>query len=159
MRGAMAKIIINGVTGLQALAGQEVGVTEWKTMDMDRIRTFAKATDDHQWIHVDEERIARESPFGKPIAHGYLSLSLVAGLFFELLDLQGFALVINYGTNKVRFPNPLKAGDRFRLAMKLGEVKDVGGGWVEAAFLASIEVEGQTKPACAAECIYRFKAA
>ena len=155
----MSKITIRGVEGLQSFAGKEVGVSAWKTMDLERIRTFAAATDDHQWIHVDEERIARESPFGKPIAHGYLSLSLVAGLFFELLELEGFALVINYGTNKVRFPTPLRAGDRFRLAMKLGEVKDVGGGWFEAAFQAAIEVEGQNKPACAAECIYRFKAA
>lgn len=155
----MSKIIINGVEGLQAWAGKEVGFSDWKTMEMDRIRTFANATDDHQWIHVDEERIAKESPFKKPIAHGYLTLSLVAGLFFELLELQGFDLVINYGTNKVRFPNPLRAGDRFRLAMKLGEVKEVSGGWLEAAFQASIEIEGQSKPACAAECIYRFKAA
>jgi acyl dehydratase len=155
----MDKILIDGVEGLKALAGKEVGVSAWKTMELSRIQAFAGATDDHQWIHVDEERALRESPFGKPIAHGYLTLSLVAGLFFELLDLQGFALVINYGTNKVRFPNPLKAGDRFRLAMKLGEVKDVGGGWTEAAFQAAIEVEGQSKPSCAAECIYRFKAA
>ncbi|MCS6900728.1 MAG: MaoC family dehydratase [Myxococcales bacterium] len=155
----MEKILINGVAGLRALAGKEVGVSSWKTMELSRIRAFADATDDHQWIHVDEERAARESPFGKPIAHGYLSLSLVAGLFFELLELRGFALVINYGTNKVRFPSPLRVGDRFRLAMKLGEVKEVGEGWIEATFQATLEIEGQGKPACAAECIYRFKAA
>ncbi|RYE95026.1 MAG: MaoC family dehydratase [Myxococcales bacterium] len=123
----MSKTIIDGPDGLRQLAGQDLGASAFATLEMSRIQTFADATDDHQWIHVDEERSVRESPFGKPIAHGYLSLSLVAGLFFEMLDLRGFALVINYGTNKVRFPAPLKLGDRYRLAMKMGEVKDVGG--------------------------------
>jgi acyl dehydratase len=155
----MSKTIIDGPEGLRQLAGKDLGASAFATLEMSRIKQFADATDDHQWIHVDEERAARESPFGKAIAHGYLSLSLVAGLFFEMLDLRGFALVINYGTNKVRFPAPLKLGDRYRLAMKMGEVKDVGGGWIEAVFAASIEIEGQSKPSCAAECVYRFKTA
>ena len=155
----MSKTIIEGAEGLRRLAGQDLGASEFATLEMSRIKTFADATGDHQWIHVDEERSRRESPFGLPIAHGYLSLSLVAGLFFDMLDLRGFALVVNYGCNKVRFPAPLKLGDRYRLAMKLGEVKDVGGGWLETVFAATIEIEGQAKPACAAECVYRFKSA
>ncbi len=148
-------IVIDGVAGLQALAGQDLGATDYQPMPFDKIVAFADATGDHQWIHVDRERIAKESPFGAPIAHGYMTLALVAGRFFELLDLQGFKLVINYGTNKVRFPNPLKEGMNWRLAMKLGDVTPKGD-WVEAIFLAAIEIEGESKPACAAEIVYRF---
>ena len=117
---------------------------------------FADATGDHQWIHVDRERIAAESPFGAPIAHGYLTLSLVAGLFFEVVEIGGMKMVINYGTNKVRFPHPLKEGARYRLALALGDVAEKGGGWIEAIFVASIEIEGADKPACVAEVVYRF---
>ena len=105
---------------------------------------------------IGQSRIAKESPFGAPIAHGYFTLSLVAGRFFDLLDLQGMGMVINYGTNKVRFPNPLKEDARFRLAIQLGDVTDKKGGWVEAIFHAAIEIDGEAKPACAAECVFRF---
>ncbi len=149
-------VTVAGAAGLKDHANQPVGASDWQEMTLDRIRAFAGATDDHQWIHVDEERIAKESPFGAPIAHGYLTLSLVAGNFFRLITLEGMKMVINYGTNKVRFPTPLKAGDRYRLAMEFGEVTEKGGGWLEAVFNARIEVEGQDKPACAAECVYRF---
>ena len=84
--------------------------------------------------------------------------SLVAGQFFECLELVGFKMIINYGANKVRFPSPLKEGDRCRLSMSLGEVKDIGGGWYEGIFLATIEIEGGKKPACVAECVYRLQA-
>lgn len=147
---------IEGAAGLAAYANQPIGSTDWEPMTFERIQAFADATGDHQWIHVDRERIAKESPFGAPIAHGYLTLSLVAGRFFELLELDGFAMVINYGTGKVRFPNPLKEGDQFRLTIQLGEVTEKRGGWYEAIFHAAVEVEGAAKPACAAECIYRF---
>ena len=147
---------INGVDGLRALSNSALGATEWEEMTFERIEAFAAATGDHQWIHVDRERIAAESPFGAPIAHGYFTLSLVAGRFFDLLDLQGMGMVINYGTNKVRFPNPLKEGARFRLAIHLGDVTDKKGGWVEAIFHAAIEIDGEAKPACAAECVFRF---
>lgn len=149
-------VTITGAAGLHENANTEVGATEWQPMTLDRIKAFADATDDHQWIHVDEARIAKESPFGAPIAHGYLTLSLVAGNFFRLLDLQGMQMVINYGTNKVRFPSPLKAGDNYRLAIRIADVTDKAKGWVEAIFVATIEVEGQDKPACVAECVYRF---
>ncbi len=147
---------IEGVQGLLAHANQPIGSSAWEPMEFSRIQAFADATGDHQWIHVDRARIAKESPFGAPIAHGYLTLSLVAGRFFQVLELDGFGMVINYGTGKVRFPNPLKEGDRFRLSIALGEVSEKGGGWYEAIFNAAIEVEGAAKPACVAECIYRF---
>jgi len=100
---------------LPNLAGQEIGVSDWLLIDQDRVNKFADATGDHQWIHVDKERAARESPFGKPIAHGYFTMSLIAGIFFDLVEVRRFAMVINYGLNKVRFPAPLKEGQRYRL--------------------------------------------
>lgn len=149
-------VTITSAADLHALSGKALGASDWRTMSFERIQNFAEATEDHQWIHVDRERIDAESPFGAPIAHGYLTLSLVAGLFFEVITLDGMAMVINYGTNKVRFPNPLKEGDRFRLAIAMGEVTDKKGGWVEAIFDATIEIDGADKPACAARCVYRF---
>ena len=146
---------INGVEELKAVAGKDLGSTEWQVMEMKRIRAFANATGDQQWIHVDEERARKESPFGAPVAHGYLTLSLVAGNFSKVVLVKGFKLTVNYGCNKVRFPNPLRANDRYRLTVKAGEVKQMNEWW-ETTFLATVEVEGQPKPACAAECIYRF---
>jgi acyl dehydratase len=116
---------------------------------------FAEATGDFQWIHLDRERCKRESPFGVPIAHGYFSVSRIAGLFFEIIDVQGFGLVLNYGLNKVRFPAPLKLGARYRLSLELAELKDIPKG-VEALLRANIEIDGEPKPACAAEVLYRF---
>ena len=151
----MAKTLIDGVSGLKSLVGKELGKSPWKEMTFDAIGKFADATGDHQWIHVDKERIARESPFGKPIAHGYFTVSLIAGLFFELVEVRNFAMVINYGLNKVRFPAPLKEGQRYRLNVKLGEVKEIGNG-VEGLLNAVIEIEGEGKPACVAELVFRF---
>lgn len=148
-------VTITGGAGLKALANTDLGATEWEEMTFEKIVAFADATNDHQWIHVDRER-ATASPFGAPIAHGYFTLALVAGKFFELLTLEQMSMVINYGTNKVRFPNPLKEGARFRLAMKMGDIRELKGGWIEAVFLAAIEIDGETKPCCAAECVYRF---
>lgn len=151
----MSRTLIDGAPGALALSGADLGATAWRPLPFETIVAFADATGDHQWIHVDRARALAESPFGAPIAHGYLTLSLIAGQFFELVELQGFKLVINYGCNKVRFPNPMKADARWRLAMKLGEVKPAGE-WIECVFLASIEIEGATKPACVAECVYRL---
>jgi acyl dehydratase len=151
----VGKTTIDGMAGLKSLTGKELGVSPWREMTYDAIRKFADATGDHQWIHVDKERIARESPFGKPIAHGYFTVSLIAGLFFELVEVKGFAMVINYGLNKVRFPTPLKEGQRYRLKMRLGEVKEIANG-VEGLLDAAIEIDGEGKPACVAELVFRF---
>ena len=149
-------VLISGAKGVEDHANTDLGATAWEEMTFEMIQAFADATGDQQWIHVDKARIAKESPFGAPIAHGYFTLSLVAGKFFDLLELENMAMVINYGTNKVRFPNPLREGDRLRLAIRLGEVTAKGKSWYEAIFLASIEIEGADKPAVAAECVYRF---
>lgn len=143
---------------LLAAANTDLGATAWRDLPFEQIVAFADATGDRQWIHVDRARAEAESPFGGPIAHGYLTLSLVAGLFFELVEVSGFKMVINYGCNKVRFPTPMKADSRYRLAMKMGDVKDIGKGWWEAILIASIEIDGSPKPACVAEVVYRFLA-
>ena len=122
------KTMIEGIEGLKALVGKDLGASSWRTMHYEDIVRFADATGDHQWIHVDRERIQKESPFKAPVAHGYFTLSLIAALFFEMVETRGFSLVINYGLNKVRFPSPLKAEQRYRLALRVLDVKEVTGG-------------------------------
>jgi acyl dehydratase len=151
----VGKTLIDGIAGLKALVGKDLGVGTWRTMTYEDIKRFADATGDHQWIHLDKERIARESPFKKPVAHGYFTLSLIAGLFFELVEVKGFGMVVNYGLNKVRFPAPLKEGQKYRLNVKLLDCKEVGNA-VEGLLGAAIEVEGESKPACVAEVVFRF---
>ena len=150
----MTPLTIDGLAGLESLAGKELGVSDWRTMRFEDIQKFADVTGDHQWIHVDRER-AKAGPFGAPIAHGYFTVSLIAGLFFSMVEAKGFKAVLNYGLNKVRFPAPLREGKRYRLALKLAEVKDAQGG-LDASFVATIEIEGEPKPTCVAELIYRF---
>ena len=147
---------VNGIEELKGLVGQELGTSTWVEIDQDRINAFADATDDHQWIHVDLER-AKEGPFGGPVAHGYLTLSLIVPMFFEVLQIDGIAMGVNYGLNKVRFPAPVPAGSRIRLKATLAEVEEIAGG-VQAVVDGVIEVEGGTKPVCVAQPVYRFYA-
>jgi acyl dehydratase len=156
MQPSMAnKTVIDGLDGLRSLVGKDLGTSDWRTMTFEAIQKFADATGDHQWIHVDRERARRESPFRAPVAHGYFTVSLIAGLFFELVEVKGFRLVVNYGLNKVRFPSPLKEGQRYRLAVRLQDMKSEGNS-VEGLLAATIEVEGEKKPACVAEVVFRF---
>jgi acyl dehydratase len=147
--------VIEGMDGLRARLGQRLGESEWKQLAYEDILRFAQATGDFQWIHVDRERCARESPYRVPIAHGYYSLSRIAGLFFEVVEPRGFGLVLNYGLDKVRFPAPLKEGARYRLVLELAGLEELPRG-VEARLRATLEVEGESKPACAAEVRFRF---
>ncbi|MFD7326428.1 MaoC family dehydratase [Streptomyces sp. NPDC059875] len=149
-------ITVNGVDALKKLAGSELGTSEWIEITQERIDTFADATGDHQWIHVDPVKAA-EGPFGAPIAHGYLTLSLFIPLFTELLDVQGVATKVNYGLNKVRFPSPVKVGSRIRLVGRLAEVEDVPGG-VQITVDGTIEIEGGAKPAAVLQSLSRFYA-
>ncbi|MFE0380351.1 MaoC family dehydratase [Streptomyces inhibens] len=149
-------ITVNGLDELKKLAGSDLGTSEWIDITQERINTFADATGDHQWIHVDPER-AQEGPFGAPIAHGYLTLSLFIPLFTELLDVQGVTTKVNYGLNKVRFPSPVKVGSRIRLVGKLAEVEDVPGG-MQITVDGTIEIEGGTKPAAVLQSLSRFYA-
>ncbi|MFD4602744.1 MaoC family dehydratase [Streptomyces sp. NPDC058464] len=149
-------VTVNGLDELKKLAGSDLGTSDWIEVTQDRIDTFADATGDHQWIHVDPERAAA-GPFGAPIAHGYLTLSLFIPLFTELLDVQGVSTKVNYGLNKVRFPSPVKVGSRIRLAGRLTEVEEVAGG-VQIAVDGTIEIDGGTKPAAVLQSLSRFYA-
>lgn len=149
-------ITVNGIDELKKLAGSDLGTSEWIEVTQERINTFADATGDHQWIHVDPEKAA-EGPFGAPIAHGYLTLSLFIPLFTELLDVEGVSTKVNYGLNKVRFPSPVKVGSKIRLVGKLASVEDVPGG-VQIAVDGTIEIEGGAKPAAVLQSLSRFYA-
>src|SRR5262245_53610957 len=145
----MEKQVIDGVAGLEALVGQELPPGSWQELRFADIQAFADATGDHQWIHVDRERARRESPYKAPIAHGYYSLSRIAGLYFEILEVRGVKGTINYGLNKVRFPAPLPEGATYRLRLACLSVTDVQGG-VECTYRATIEIKDAPKPACVA---------
>jgi acyl dehydratase len=140
---------------LPSLAGQRLGPTDWREMTQERVDAFADVTEDHNYIHVDPER-ARESPFGGTIAHGYLSVAMLAPISQELLDVTG-ATGVNYGMDRLRFPAPLPVGARYRGSAEVTAVEDVkGGAQVKATF--TIEVEGQERPAVVAECLLRYYA-
>lgn len=143
-------------TELANLVGTDLGYSDWFEVTQDRINTFADATDDHQWIHVDPER-AKDGPFGAPIAHGFLTLSLFIPMWVDLLDVQGVGTKVNYGLDKVRFVSPVTAGSRVRLTATIVEVTEVGGG-LQLVVDGTIEIEGATKPAVALRSLQRLYA-
>jgi acyl dehydratase len=147
----------DGLAEVKALAGQDLGHTDWMAITQNRVDTFADATDDHQWIHVDAER-ARTGPFGATIAHGYLTLSLIIPLFSELLEIQGVRMSVNYGLEKVRFPSPVPVGSKIRLRATVVSVHEVAGDGVQMRVDGTIEIDGSAKPACVAQAIYRHYA-
>jgi acyl dehydratase len=140
---------------LPALKGTELGTSDWVEVTQDRVNTFADATDDHQWIHVDVERATAESPFGGPIAHGYLTLSLLIPMWEQVLTVTDTAMAVNYGLNKVRFPAPVPVGSKVRLTATLADVAEIKGGY-QLTVAAVIEREGGDKPVCIAEPVFRF---
>jgi acyl dehydratase len=145
---------VTDMAGLRESVGRHLGYTDWQEMRQDRVDQFADATDDHQFIHVDPER-AKDTPFGGTIAHGYLTLSLVAPIMQALLRVSDSKLGVNYGLDKVRFPAPLPVGARFRGGAEIVDVHDVPGG-LQAKALVKIDVEGVEKPALVAECLVRL---
>lgn len=147
----------HGVQELKALAGTDLGSSEWLEVTQERVNTFADATGDHQWIHVDEERAA-QGPFGKTIAHGYLTLSLVIPLFTQMLTVTGVSMSVNYGLGKVRFPSPVPVGSRVRLTGRVGAVEEVAGGGVQMELDFTVERDGSDKPACVGQALYRHYA-
>jgi len=140
-------------TDLLRHVGRELGPTEWLTVDQGMIDTFADATGDHQWIHVDVERARREMPGGTTIAHGYLTLSLVPRMAATLVRVTKRSRGVNYGANKVRFTNAVPAGSRIRLRQRLANVEEVAGNGVRVTSEMTVEVEGQKRPALVAEVI------
>ncbi len=139
---------------LMAAEGETLGTSDWLTIDQERINTFAEATGDHQWIHVDPERAA-SGPFGSTIAHGYLTLSLLPSLSWQVWEVKGVQMGVNVGSNRVRFLNPVKVGSRVRATGVLTSVKEASGG-LQVVVTQTVEIEGADKPACIAETVSRL---
>jgi acyl dehydratase len=150
----MAHTTVDGVEGVQGLVGQHLGWSDWVTITQEQVNQFAEATGDHQWIHVDPERATKESPFGGPIAHGYLTLSLLPDLMPQILEVTGFRMGVNYGTEKVRFPAPVPVGSRIRAGATLESATPFDGG-VQMVVTATVEVEGASKPSMVATTLTR----
>ncbi|MBL1098389.1 MaoC family dehydratase [Streptomyces coffeae] len=149
-----AAIAVKGVEGVRDLPlGEELGHSDWYEVTQEAVNQFADATGDHQWIHVDPERAA-EGPFGGPIAHGYLTLSLVPRLLPEIIELSGFGMGVNYGCQRVRFPSPVPVGSRLRAGAVLDEVAEIKGG-VQLTITMTFTVENEPKPACVATVLIR----
>ncbi|NMO00942.1 MaoC family dehydratase [Gordonia sp. TBRC 11910] len=147
---------VAALADLDVLVGTELGVSSWFPVEQDRINTFADATDDHQWIHVDVERAKVESPFGGPIAHGYLTLSLIIPMWGEVFAVDSVTMAVNYGLNKVRFTSPVPAGGRVRLRATLKAVEHLPDGGVQVTVGGVIELDGGDRPAVVVEGVYRY---
>ena len=149
----MSPRIINGADELKGLIGEHLGYSPYVSISQEQVNQFADATGDHQWIHIDVER-ATAGPFGAPIAHGYLTLSLGPALYPQVVSIGGFSMGVNYGTNTVRFMSPVKVGSNLRLGVKLLEVTDISGG-IQSTMEFTFECEGADKPSCVAEVVFR----
>jgi acyl dehydratase len=143
------------LAGLPSLKGTVLGSSEWFEITQDRVNTFADATDDHQWIHVDVERAASESPFGGTVAHGFLTLSLFVPMWSQVLIVTDTTMAVNYGLNKVRFPAPVPVGSKIRLTATLVDVEEVKGG-LQLTIGGVVERDDSEKPVCVLEAIMRF---
>jgi len=139
---------------LPSLAGRHLGESRWHEVTQEQVNLFADATGDHQWIHVDPER-ARSGPFGGPVAHGYLTLSMATALLDDVLHVDGVAQVVNYGLNKARFPAPVPVGSRIRLSVDCASVEEVRGGY-QAVLALTFQRDGGDKPVCVSEILFRF---
>jgi acyl dehydratase len=140
---------------LPSLKGKELGTSEWFEIRQERVNTFADATDDQQWIHVDVEA-AKNGPFSGPIAHGFLTLSLFVPMWSQVLIVSDMTMGINYGLNKVRFPAPVPVGSRVRMTATLADVEEVKGGGLQLTVAGVIEREGGDKPVCVVEALMRY---
>jgi acyl dehydratase len=145
---------VDSLQAFRDLVGQQVGYSDWQTITQERVNLFAAATDDHQWIHVDPER-AKEGPFGGPIAHGYLTLSLAPTLLAQVLHVDNVKMGVNYGVNKLRFPSPVPVGSEMRMGVTVAQVEDVPGG-MQVTYDLVFEGRDAPKPACVAQVVYRY---
>ncbi|MTB70647.1 dehydratase [Arsenicicoccus sp. MKL-02] len=143
----------NGIDEVVAATGEHLGYSDWHEVTQQQVDLFAEATGDHQWIHVDPERVARETPFGGTIAHGYLTLSLIPGLLPEVYEVRGVTMGMNYGANKIRFLTPVRVGSRVRVGIQLQETSQTKAG-LQMVLAMTVEIEGADKPACVAEVVY-----
>ena len=152
----MPPIVLETLQSLRDFVGREIGTTDWFLVTQERIRQFAEATEDRQWIHIDPERARNESPYGATIAHGFLTLSLLSYLIKQAIQIpRDVRLSVNYGLNRVRFPAPVRAGSEIRARVTLQSLKDLPDG-VEAVFGISVECKDSAKPCCVAEWIVRY---
>ncbi len=152
----MPALVVSNPKDLKAFLGREIGVSEWLLISQERVAQFAAATEDRQWIHLDAERAAAESPYGATIAHGFLTLSLVSHFIAEVIAVEGgVRFAVNYGLNRVRFPAPVKVGSRIRARVSLATLTESDGS-VDTTFAVTIESEGSSKPCCVAEWIVRY---
>ncbi|HEY4992436.1 MAG TPA: MaoC family dehydratase [Nakamurella sp.] len=153
-----APLVLHGLEGLQDRLGSDLGMSSWRCVEQADITTFAKLTSDEQWIHIDPER-AKSGLCGTTIQHGLLTLGMATGFLWEVCTIEGFGVVLNYRLNKVRFPAPLKVGSRIRMRVELPEVKALdgpGGNGAEAVYRLTYEVEGESKPCCVADLVFRY---
>jgi acyl dehydratase len=156
LENAMPPILLETLKSLKDFVGREIGTTDWFVVTQERIRQFAEATEDRQWIHLDPERARSESPYGATIAHGFLTLSLLSHFIRQAIQIpRDVSLSVNYGLNRVRFPAPVRAGSEIRARVTLQSVKDLPD-CVEAVYKASIEGKDAAKPCCVAEWIVRY---
>lgn len=151
----MTVVTANGIPEILALAGRDLGSSGWRTVTQETIDAFAEVSGDHQWIHTDVGRAAT-GPFGRTIAHGYMTLSWGIPMFAELLTVTGVGMALNYGVNKVRFPSPVPVGSRVRLQARVVGVEPVAADGIEMTRAFTFEIEGAAKPACVAESLTRF---
>ncbi len=149
----MTLVTVEGIEELKELVGKTIGPSDWRPITQQMVDSFAELTGDHQWIHVDVER-AKAGPFGAPIAHGYLTLSLAPGLLPQIVETTGFSMGVNYGANKVRFPSPVPVGSKLRMGAVLKQVEEISGG-AQSTYELTFEIEGASKPSCVAEVVYR----
>ena len=147
--------VFESLDEIRAAVGTTLGTSDWFDVTQEQVNQFAEATGDHQWIHVDVERATKESPFGGPIAHGYLTLSLTNLVLPQVLEVRGVSMGVNYGTGKVRLPAPVPVGSRVRGTAELTACDEVTGG-VQTTIVITMEVEGGSKPACVVESLSRW---
>ncbi|HEX2575466.1 MAG TPA: MaoC family dehydratase [Aquihabitans sp.] len=155
--GEVAVTVFEGIDAVRAAVGTHLGHSAWVTVTQAQVDTFAEATGDHQWIHVDVERATAESPFGGPIAHGYLTLALTNLFLPQVVEVRGVSLGVNRGTGRIRFPAPVPVGTRLRAGVDLVAVDDVTGG-IDTTMRITVEREGGDKPVCVVESLSRYLA-
>jgi acyl dehydratase len=152
----MSATVVPSIAALKSFVGQKLGTSDWMTISQKQIESFAEATGDHQWIHVDVERARRESPFKQAIAHGYLTISLAPVLLPQVVRVEGVKMAVNYGLETMRLPAPVPSGARVRMSAELKDVREMPGGGARATWGLTFEVEGGTKPVCVADAIYVY---
>lgn len=149
----MAKLVVENFEDFRELEGKELPLGDWITVSQEMINDFAKATGDFQWIHVDVEKAKKYSPFKNPVAHGFMSVSLLSKMLEELIQVKSAQMGVNYGLNKVRFPSPVLVDSRLRLLSNISSIEDYGDKGLKITWNCTVEIEGSEKPACAAEFI------